>query len=107
MNLNCLDVTIHHVKGSSITLTDFGSRNPIEYIGKNCQVCQFVQDNINSSTVEDFEKGLLNMPIYNKSIWREAQMQDSELKRTFSQLSAGTRPGKKEKIYETFENIYN
>ena len=51
MNLNCLDVTIHHVKGSSITLTDFSSRNPIECVEKNCQV-----------------KGLLNMPFYNKSV---------------------------------------
>ena len=84
-------MSINYVKGSSIALTDFSSRNPVECVDNKCQVCQFVQDNINFTvnaiTIEDVQNSLLKMPFYHESVWREAQMQDSELKRTFSQLA--------------------
>ena len=101
MNLNSLNVSINHAKGSDIALTDFSSRNPIICENKSCQVCQFVSDSmdiaVRSLTVDDVEKGHVKMPFCNKAAWRETQQQDPDLKRTFSQLSAGTRPGKKEK----------
>ena len=43
------------------------------------------------------EEGTFKMPFYNKNVWKDAQKQDPDLKRTYAQLLAGTRPGKKEK----------
>ena len=39
MNLNAHNVSISHVKGSQIKLTDFASRNPITCLDGSCQVC--------------------------------------------------------------------
>ena len=101
MNLNALNVSIHHVSGSSIKLTDFSNWNPIECIDKTCQVCQFVDEQldiaVSSVDVSDVVNGVVKMPLYNPVAWKEAQKSDSDLKRCYSQLSNGTRPGKKEK----------
>ena len=101
MNLNSLNVSINHVKGSDIMLTDFCSRNPITCSDKCCQVCQFVEESadldVNGVKVENILSGISKMPYYNTATWREAQKEDPDLRRTFSQLSSGTRPGKKGK----------
>ena len=59
MNLNALNVSLNHVSGSSIRLTDFGSRNPVECPDESCQVCQFVNEHVNiavnSINVDDVE----------------------------------------------------
>ena len=41
------------------------------------------------------------MPYYNYTSWTSVQKQDPELRRVFSQLSSGTRPGRKEKHLKT------
>ena len=101
MNLNSLNVTISHISGSSIPLTDFNSRNPVECENKSCQLCQFVSEflhiAVNDITVEQVMNGSLKMPFYNTNSWKDAQKQDPDLRRTYSQLLSGTRPGKKEK----------
>ena len=101
MNLNSHNVSIHHIKGSSIPLTDFCSRNPITCPDKNCQVCAFVSEqadiDVTSLTISDIENGLAKMPFYNSAAWKEAQKQDQDLRRAFSQLSNGTPVGRKEK----------
>ena len=65
----------------------------------NCQVCRFVADHIDlavrSLSVSDVESGLLKMPFYNPEAWRAVQKDDPDLKRCFSQLQSGSRPGKK------------
>ena len=67
----------------------------------SCQVCRFVADRseiaIRSINIDDIERGTIKMPFYNHAAWKRAQMQDQDLKRCFSQLVSGTRPGKKEK----------
>ena len=101
MNLNSLNISVNHAPGSSIQLTDFSSRNPIECRDKNCQICQFIKEQldiaVSSVNVADIENGTAKMPFYNHTAWKEAQKRDSDLARCFSQLSAGTRPGKKGK----------
>ena len=101
LNLNSLDISVNHVSGSSIKLTDFCSRNPVVCPDNSCQVCQFVEEQlelaVTSLSVSDIESGTVKMPFYNPMAWREIQKSDPVLKRCFSQLSAGTRPGKKEK----------
>ena len=101
MNLNSLNVTIDHVKGADITLTDFCSRNPITCPGQNCQICQFVAERtdiaVQAVNVEDILNRRVKVPFYDLTTWTQAQRDDPDLRRTFSQLSSGTRPGKKEK----------
>ena len=101
MNLNSVNISIEHIKGSAIKLTDFCSRNPVNCEDEKCQVCQFIKENVNLSVqsinVKDSEEGTFKMPFYNKNVWKDAQKQDPDLKRTYAQLLAGTRPGKKEK----------
>ena len=101
MNLNALNVSINHISGTSIKLTDFSSRNPIQCNDEKCQVCHFVNENLDLAvrtlTATDVEEGLVKMPYYNHAMWIDAQKKDPELKRCFSQLSSGTRPGKKER----------
>ena len=101
MNINALNVSINHIKGAFIKLTDFCSRNAINCTDNSCQVCQFVKEkldaSVSSTNVLDVEKGLVRMPFYNTPAWKESQKQDPDLKRCYSQLSSGTRPGKKER----------
>ena len=101
MNLNALNLSINHISGCFIPLTDFSSRNPVECIDKSCQLCQFVTEHLDIAvsgiSVEKIIDGSLKMPFYNFSAWKEAQKQDPALTRTYSQLLSGTRPGKKEK----------
>ena len=101
MNLNSMNLTINHISGSSIPLTDFSSRNPVECTDKSCQLCQFVTEHLDIAvsgvSVEKILDGSLKMPFHNFSAWKEAQKQDPYLRRTYSQLLSGTRPGKKEK----------
>ena len=80
MNLNSSNISINHISGESIPLTDFASRNPIECNDNTCQVCQFVNENLNIAvkkiTVEEVVDGSVKMPFYNMIAWKEAQKQE-------------------------------
>ena len=101
MNLNNVNVAINHISGESIPLTDFVSRNPICCTDNSCQVCQFVTEHLDIAvrqiSVDDVASGATKMPFYNMVAWKDAQKNDNDLKRVYSQLSAGTHIGKKEK----------
>ena len=90
MNLNALNVSLNHVTGSSIRLTDFGSRNPVECPDESCQVCQFVNEHVNiavnSINVDDVESGNMEMPFYTPMAWKVTQEDDPDLKSCYSQL---------------------
>ena len=110
MNLNSWNVSISHIKGSNIKPTDFSSRNPIVYPNKSCQVCQFVNEQMDISvqevTVEEIERGTSKMPFYSMNSWKTAQKADKDLNRVYSQLSAGTRLGKKERNLKTVRRYF-
>ena len=101
MNLNNVNLSVNHIKGESIPLTDFASRNPIQCTDKSCQICQFVNEHLNIAvkqiSVEEVVDGSVKMPFYNMAAWKDAQKEDKDLKRTFSQLNSGTHIGKKER----------
>ena len=101
LNLNSVNVSIHHTSGANIPLTDFNCRYLIQCPESNCQVCRFIQEHMDIAvrriTVEEVERGEVKMPFYNKSSWKIAQKSDKDLNRVYSQLKSGTRPGKKEK----------
>ena len=63
MNLKSWNVSISHIQGSNIKLIDFSSRNPIVCPNKSCQVCQFVNEQMDISvqevTVEEIQNALL------------------------------------------------
>ena len=105
MNLNSLNVSTNHIRGSDIPLTDWCNRNPITCPDNNCQICEYVKERVdiavNSLSVGDVIKGSFRMPYYNYTSWTSVQKQDPELRRVFSQLSSGTRPGRKEKHLKT------
>ena len=101
MNLNAHNIAIEHVKGSTISMTDFASRNPVACPDQNCQVCKFVSDQVELAvtavTISDIESGVAKMPFYNPSAWKQAQKREPDLQRCYAQLTEGTRPGKKER----------
>ena len=101
MTLNSLNITLHHLSGSDNILSDFGSRNPIDCVNESCQVCRFVRESsdlsVNSLTVSDIQNNLAKMPFTNVCAWKSAQKADADQKRVFAQLSAGSRPGRKER----------
>ena len=105
-----LNISLHHVSGSSITLTDFSSRNPIMCNDKSCQVCKYTDEHmdvaIQGITVASIEDGSSRMPFYNLRSCKEAQKLDADLKRTHAQLLSGTRPGKKEKHLKTTRRYF-
>ena len=101
LNLNAINVSIHHTAGANIKLTDFSSRNPIQCQDSSCQVCRFIKDHmdiaVHQITAEEVEKGDIKMPFYNKASWKIAQQSDQDLNRVYAQLKSGTRPGRKER----------
>ena len=101
MNLNAHNISIEHIKGSSIKMTDFASRNPVSCPDQNCQVCKFVSDQaelaVTAISIQDIESGEVKMPFYNIPAWKQAQKRDPDLKRCYALIEEGTRPGKKEK----------
>ena len=105
MNLNALNISLNHISGSDIPLTDFNSRNPVECIDKSWQVCKFVDEHmdiaVSGITVDAIEDRLSKMPFCNSQAWKGVQKNDADLKRTYAQLTSGNRPGKKEKNLRT------
>ena len=82
MNINSLNISITRVSGSSIPLTDFSSINPIECIDQFCQVCQFLNEQldiaVSSVTLSDIENGVVKMPFYKPLSWIDAQKTDTD-----------------------------
>ena len=72
MNINSLNISISHISGTSIPLTDFSSPNPVECDAKSCQLCQFVSEYlqiaVNKVTVDQVLNGSLRMPYYNTNL---------------------------------------
>ena len=102
MNLNALNISLNHISGSEIPLTDFNSRNLVECVDKSCQVCKFVDEHmdivVSGITVDTIEDGSSKMPFCNSQAWKEAQKNDADLKHTYAQLTSGTRPGNEKNL---------
>ena len=99
--LNSLNIFLHHISGAENILPDYVCRNPSHCPEKNCQVCKFIEESvdyaINSLSVEDIQNGKMQMPFTSLPAWKNAHKTDQELKRVYSELAAGSRPGRKEK----------
>ena len=109
-NVNSSNISINHIEGCNIQLTDLSSRNPVECTNNICQVCQFVGEQMHISvhrvTVEEIEKGEAKMPFCNMNSWKIAHKADKDLNRVYSQLVSGTRPGKHRKYLIHRKRLY-
>ena len=101
MTFNEMKVSLYHISGETNLISDFVSRNPIDCENENCQVCKFLfaesEITVQSSNTEDIVSGKFKMPFTNTVSWKNAQKGDNDLRRVYSHLSVGTRPGKKER----------
>ena len=92
-------VTVTHIAGVKNKLSDFCSRNPIDCDSQNCQVCQYVNDAMNSVvravSIESILAGKAKLPFTNRSSWFANQQADPDLRLTHAHLKQGTRPSKK------------
>jgi len=95
-------VALQHISGSANLPADFHSRNPMECTSRSCQICAFIADtfdssqfSINNISILDVTEGRVTMPYTNSFAWKQPQQDCSDLRRTYSHLSQGTRPSKK------------
>ena len=90
---------IRHIRGIANIPSDFASRNSCECIHPNCQICKFVNEIdesvVRSVSINDVLNGSTKMPFTSHPAWHAIQMECSDLCRTHSQLTQGTRPSKK------------
>ena len=73
----------------------------MECTNENCQVCKFLSVEseiaVKSLNTEDVISGNFKMLFTNHVSWKIAQEEDNDLRRVYSHLLSGSRPGKKEK----------
>ena len=93
------NVSISHISGAKIPLTDYSSRHPVQCDSQSCQICQFVADTsdcvVRRVSVESILKGDSNMPFVSRPAWLATQQDCPDLRRVYAQLKQGTRPSKK------------
>jgi hypothetical protein len=93
------NVMLQHIPGSSNLPADFLSRSPMECDQHSCQICKFISESecaaVFNVTVSDVINGRHSMPFTNTASWKKTQQDCPSLRRTYAQLSQGTRPGKK------------
>jgi hypothetical protein len=92
-------VHVRHIAGIANLPSDFASRNPNLCPDASCQVCKFIQEMedsvVRSLSVTDVLDGGTKMPFTSRVAWLATQQECSDLRRTHSHLSQGTRPSKK------------
>ena len=97
--LSRYNVSLQHISGTANIPADYLSRNPMECLTQDCQICKFIaaidESVIRSVTVGDILDGNVPMPYTNPVVWKAAQHHCRSLRRTSAHLLQGTRPGKK------------
>ena len=80
-----LNVEILHTAGKQLTLVDYISRNPTTCENNSCQICKFVDEqveigekaaNIKSINAQDVIDGHTQIPFAQKNTWLKAQASD-------------------------------
>jgi hypothetical protein len=98
--LSRYQISLQYIPGSVNLPSDYQSRNPAECMEKSCQICKFVEESASSTvfklTVSDIIDGRSSMPFMSPAAWKMAQQDCPALRRVYSHLSQGTRPGHKD-----------
>lgn len=98
--LSRYQVSLQYIPGSSNLPADYQSRNPQECSNQACQICKFVDQCSTSTvcnlTVTDILNGHGAMPFLSPAAWKVSQQDCPTLRRVYSHLSQGTRPGHKD-----------
>ncbi len=94
-------MSLQYIPGSPNLPADYLSRNPAACKEQSCQICKFV-DTCSSSTVctlsvSDILDGQSTMPFLSPSAWKVSQQDCPILRRVYSHLNQGTRPGTKDR----------
>ena len=77
-----MNIEIIHTPGNEMKSSDYNSRHPEECKEQKCQICKFAfqmemaGDKVAKITVDDIEKGLINMPFNQRSAWLKVQKND-------------------------------
>ena len=94
-------IDIMHISGSSNIFSDFASRNPVECKNPNCSICEFIQEEIQSTvgeiTVSDILSGKAKVPYASKESWKEIQKACPDLSKVYKCLRNGITVPKKKK----------
>ena len=89
-----------HIKGSDNVIADYASRNPLQCVNQDCQLCCFIKETedsvIRSCSVQDVLDSRGTVPFSTRSAWHELQQSCQNLRRTSAHLRQGTTPSKKE-----------
>ena len=105
MTFNEMNVSLYHISGKDINISDFISRNPFECANANCQVRKSLSVEleiaVKSLNTEDIISGNFKIPCTNHVSWKNAQKEDNDLRRVYSHLSSGSQPGRKKKNLKT------
>ena len=98
-SLSRYNVRLQHISGSANLPSDYLSRSPMECDERNCQICKFIEDNMEAAvysvSIPEVISGHQTMPFLNNTSWKAVQQDCAALRRTYAHLSRGTRPGKK------------
>ena len=92
-------VSLQHIPGAANLPADYHSRNLMECVNKECQICTFFKDSANATvfrmTVDDVLERKVPMPFITKPAWKATQQDWLSLRRTYAHLSQGTRTNHK------------
>lgn len=98
--LSRYQVSLQYIPGSVNLPSDYQSRNPAECAEKSCQICKFIDECASSTvynlSVSDILDGQSPMPFMSPTAWKVAQQDCQALRRAYSHLLQGTRPGHKD-----------
>ena len=96
-----MNIEIVHTPGKEMKSSDYNSRNPQECENKNCQICKFASDLVKEGnsvmrvTVEDVEKGNINMPYTQRKAWLAVQRNDKVHQELIHLIESSQTPERK------------
>ena len=84
-SISSFNVDIHHIPGKQLQFVDWMSRHPNTCQDRSCQICKFVDEQINigdnvgklnSIQIQDILSGKLSIPFTQRQSWIDAQNRD-------------------------------
>ena len=103
-SVSSLNVDIHHIPGKQLQLVDWISRHPNTCPERSCQICKFVDQQIeigdtvaklNSIQIQDILSGNLAIPFTQRQSWIDAQNHDKTHVTLKHLISTSQSPEKK------------
>ena len=115
-SVNTFNVNIVHKAGRDITLTDYISRNPPICSTKRCQVCAYVDEQVqigdaivHKISVQDILNEKYKMPYVQPAAWSKLQKKDPILAQLTKLINVGQKPEPKQTggDFTILKSLYN